>query len=256
MGAVALEAVVFDWGGTLTPWHTLEPREAWLAALGADAGSEADLGAAADRLLAAELEIWARSRDEHRSGTLAEVFAVAGVTHSDRMLDAFGSWWEPHTLIDPQAPALFDALHERGLKIGILSNTIWSRAEHERIFARDGMLDRIDAAVYTSEIAWTKPHPEAFRAALDAVGVDDPAAALFVGDRPFDDIHGAKSVGMHAVLIPHSDIPDVQKGPIEGEADAVITQLSDLLAVLDRLQLRVGGLHERNEPAPERHLRQ
>ena len=104
----------------------------------------------------------------------------------------------------------------------MLSNTIWSRAEHERIFARDGVLDRIDGAVYTSEIAWTKPHPEAFRAALDAVGVIEPGHALFVGDRPFDDIHGAKSVGMHAALIPHSDIPDSQKGPVEGEADAVV----------------------------------
>ena len=58
----------------------------------------------------------------------------------------------------------------------MLSNTVWSRAEHERIFERDGMLDLIDGAVYTSEITWTKPHPEAFRAALDAVGVTDPRA--------------------------------------------------------------------------------
>lgn len=224
-----VQAVIFDWGGTLTPWHTIDPREAWVAVAGDDA-------AAADRLLAAELAIWARSRDEHRSGTVAEIFAVAGVDPTPAMLDAFSVWWEPHTIIDPQAPALFDALHDRGLRIGILSNTVWTRAEHERIFARDGMLDRIDGAVYTSDIAWTKPHPEAFRAALDAVGVSDPGAAIFVGDRPFDDIHGAKSVGMHAVLIPHSVIPDVQKGPVVGEADAVIDQLSDLLAVVDRLR--------------------
>ena len=131
---------------------------------------------------------------------------------------------------------MFDALHARGLKIGVLSNTIWSREQHERIFARDGVLDKIDGAVYSSEIAWTKPHPEAFRAALDAVSVDDPAAAVFVGDRPFDDIHGARSAGLRAVLLPHSDIPDVQKGPVEGEADAVITQLADLLAVVDALR--------------------
>ncbi|MBE7187983.1 HAD family hydrolase, partial [Jatrophihabitans endophyticus] len=221
---MALEAVVFDWGGTLTPWHSFDPRDGWLAALADDDEREAR----ADRLLAAELQVWARSRDEQRSGTLADVFAAADVRHTDEMLAAFSRWWEPHTHLDPQAPALFDALHERGLKIGVLSNTIWTRAEHERIFARDGVLESIDGAVYTSEIPWTKPHPEAFRAALDAVGVTDPAAAVFVGDRPFDDIHGAKSAGLHAVLIPHSDIPDVQKGPVEGEADAVIDELADL----------------------------
>ena len=40
---------------------------------------------------------------------------------------------------------------------------------------------------------------------------------------------------MHAVLLPHSDIPDVQKGPVEGEADAVIQRLADLVAVVDAL---------------------
>jgi putative hydrolase of the HAD superfamily len=225
---MALAAVIFDWGGTLTPWHSLEPRGQWIAAV--------DDHELAERLAAAESEIWVRSRDEHRSGTLAEVFAVAGVEHTDEMVGAFAAWWEPHTYLDPDVPALFEALHERGLKIGVLSNTIWTRQHHEQIFARDGVLELIDGAVYTSEIPWTKPHPEAFRAALDAVGVADPAEAVFVGDRPFDDIHGAKTAGLHAVLLPHSDIPDVQKGPVVGEADAVIQRLADLVAVVDALR--------------------
>jgi putative hydrolase of the HAD superfamily len=222
---VSLQAVIFDWGGTLTPWHTVEPRAAWIAAVGDDE--------TADRLLAAEQEIWVRSRDQHRSGTMDEIFAAAGVTPTPGMHAAFHDWWQPHTYLDPQVPALFDALRERGLRIGVLSNTVWSRADHERIFARDGVLELIDGAVYSSEIPWTKPHPEAFRAALDAVGVRDPDAAVFVGDRPFDDIHGAKSAGLRAVLLPHSDIPEVQKGPVEGEADAVIGELADLVAVVD-----------------------
>ena len=94
----------------------------------------------------------------------------------------------------------------------MLSNTLWTREFHEEVFRRDGVLDLLDGAVYTSEIAWTKPHPEAFRAAMAAVGVDDPAACVFVGDRPFDDIHGAKEVGMRAVLVPHSAIPPSQHG--------------------------------------------
>jgi len=220
-----VDAVVFDWGGTLTPWHNVEPLEAWVAAVG-----DADLAA---RLLAAEQTVWVRSRDEHRSATLAEVFAAVDVEHTDEMLRSFHDWWEPHTFLDPDVPALFTGLRDRGVRIGVLSNTIWPRDEHERIFARDGVLDLIDGAVYTSEIPWTKPHPNAFRAALDAVGVEDPASAVFVGDRLFDDIHGAKSIGMRAVLVPHSDIPDTQLGPVEGEPDAVVQRLSELLAVID-----------------------
>jgi putative hydrolase of the HAD superfamily len=221
-----VDAVIFDWGGTLTPWHTLDVRAAWLATVG-------DEDAAA-RLHAAEEAIWLRSRDEHRSATLDEVFRAAGVTATEQMLAAHSAWWEPHTYLDPDAPALFAALRERGIRIGVLSNTIWTRAEHERIFDRDGVLTLIDGAVYSSEIEWTKPHPLAFKAALAAVGVARSEDAVFVGDRPFDDIHGAHSVGMRTVLIPHSAIPQVQKGPVEGEADAVIQRLGDLIGVIDR----------------------
>ena len=65
---------------------------------------------------------------------------------------------------------------------------------------------------------------------MTAVGVDDPAACVFVGDRPYDDIHGAKSAGMGAVLIPNSDVPPFE----EAIPDAVITRLSELPPLLDK----------------------
>jgi putative hydrolase of the HAD superfamily len=222
---VSVEAVVFDWGGTLTPWHTLDLAECWRA-LG--------LGdAAADRLLAAENAVWKRARETQRSGTIDEVFAAAEVRPGPAELAAYYAWWEEHTFTDPDAAPLFAALRERGIRIGVLSNTLWPRTEHERVFRRDGVADMIDAAVYTSEIEWTKPHPAAFRAALDAVGASDPGRCVFVGDRLWDDIHGAKEVGMRAVLVPHSEIPDFQLGPVEGEPDAVLQRLSDLLPLVD-----------------------
>jgi putative hydrolase of the HAD superfamily len=221
----SVEAVIFDWGGTLTPWHTVSAGDAWHAAV-----RDRELAA---RLHAAENAAWVRSRDEHRSTTLADVFAAAGVEHTDAMLAAYHEWWEPHTLIDPDVPALFAGLRERGVRIGVLSNTIWPRTEHERIFARDEVLALIDGAVYTSDIEWTKPHPEAFRAALDAVGVTVPARAVFVGDRPFDDIHGARSAGLRTILVPHSTIPTEQHGPVTGEPDAVVQRLADVLTIID-----------------------
>ncbi|HEY7045933.1 MAG TPA: HAD family hydrolase [Jatrophihabitantaceae bacterium] len=222
---MAVDAVIFDWGGTLTPWHTIDPRDSWLAASG-----DPDV---AGRLNDAENAVWMRSRDDHVSATLDSVLEAAGVDADDHFLADYHAWWEPHTLTDPDVPELFAWLRGAGIRIGILSNTIWPRAEHERIFARDEVLALIDGAVYTSEIAWTKPHAEAFRAALGAVGVADPARAVFVGDRVFDDIHGAQAVGMRAVLVPHSTVPDWQRGHTEGEPDAVIDRLADLKAVIE-----------------------
>jgi putative hydrolase of the HAD superfamily len=102
------------------------------------------------------------------------------------------------------------------------------------VFARDGLLHLIDGAVYTSETPVGKPHADAFHAALAAVGVSDPARAVFVGDRPWDDIHGAQSVGMRAILVPHSDIPEHQQVPVDVTPDAVVARLGDVLHVVRR----------------------
>ncbi len=90
---------------------------------------------------------------------------------------------------------------------------MWPRTWHDEVFRRDYVRELIGGAVYTSEIDWTKPHPE---------------ACLFVGDRPYDDVHGAKSVGMRAVLVPHSDVPPYEAA----EPDAVISRLAELQPLL------------------------
>ena len=149
-----------------------------------------------------------------------------------RSLASYALAWEPHTLTDPDVPELFRRLRAAGVKIGVLSNTMWPRSMHEQVFIRDGVLELIDGAVYSSEIEWTKPHPEAFRAAMAAVGVTDPAACVFVGDRPYDDVFGAKRAGMRAVLVPNSDVPTWP----EAEPDAVIGRLADLAPLIDAWQ--------------------
>ncbi len=102
------------------------------------------------------------------------------------------------------------------------------------VFARDGVLDLIDGAVYTSEIAHAKPHREAFRRRAGAPSASsDPAACVYVGDRPYEDVHGAQRAGMRAVLVPHSDIPADQQVPVDVVPDAVVHRLVDVLDVVD-----------------------
>ena len=110
----------------------------------------------------------------------------------------------------------------------MLSNTIWPRALHEGFFERDGVRDLIDGDVYTSEIPWTKPSPRAFRAAMDAVGVTDPARCVYVGDRLFDDIWGAQNAGLRAIHIPHSAIPPSRSATPRASPDAVVQRLSEI----------------------------
>jgi putative hydrolase of the HAD superfamily len=238
MTAPPPEAVIFDWGGTLTPWHTIDIREVWRAyareyAVGGDEAVEE----LAERLHLAEDAAWATVRDHHRSATMDDVFRAAGVEpdgeRHESALAAYQTGFEPHTWTDPQARPMLEALRARGLRLGILSNTFWSRAHHEQVLARDGILDLFDGCTFSSELRWTKPHAEAFLAAMRSVGVEDPARVVFVGDRLFDDIYGAQAVGMRAVLVPHSDIPEAQRGHTEGAPDAVVHTLAELVPVID-----------------------
>ena len=92
----------------------------------------------------------------------------------------------------------------------------------------------MDGDVYTSEVPWTKPSPLAFGAAMDAVGVSDPAACVYVGDRLFDDVWGAHNAGMRAIHVPLASIPADQVGHTEGEPDATIMSLAEVPAVVRR----------------------
>jgi putative hydrolase of the HAD superfamily len=225
---MAVKAVLLDWGGTITPWHDLDHAALWQETCAAHFPPD-QVSSVAAAIRAAEQAGWHQCETEHRSTTLDSVFSLAGVTPPAELFETYFRLWEPHTYTDPDVAPLLRTLRERGIRVGVLSNTMWPRALHERVFLRDDVLHLIDGAVYSSEIPWTKPHPEAFRAAMAAVGVTDPATCVFVGDRPYDDIFGAKSLGMRTALIPNATVPAYAGGV----PDVVITRLADLLPHLD-----------------------
>jgi putative hydrolase of the HAD superfamily len=231
---LSVDAVIFDWGGTLTAWHDIDFHAESLAlaeAVRRVPGVEPDRDAHAAQLHRAGATVWGWSRDQQRSATLDDLFAEAGLDHDPDLLTAYHEFWEPHTLTDPQVGPLWTELKARGIKIGVLSNTIWPRSWHQDWFRRDGVLDLVDGDVYTSEVPWTKPAPEAFAAAM-AVGVHDPGRCVYVGDRLFDDIWGARNAGMRAIHVPHSVIPAEQVGHSVGEPDAVAHELADIAAIV------------------------
>lgn len=223
-----VDAVIFDWGGTLTVWHDIDFHAESLALAQAVVNVDHPVEVSQARLHEANQTIWGRSRDHQQSATVADLFTEAGLEHDPDLLTAYYEFWEPHTLTDPEVGPLWEALRVDGIKVGVLSNTIWPRAWHERFFERDGVRHLIDGDVYTSEIPWTKPSPDAFRAAMDAVGVTDPARCVYVGDRLFDDVWGAQNAGLRAIHVPHSVIPVEQVGHTEGTPDAVVHRLSEI----------------------------
>lgn len=214
----AVRAVIFDWGGTITPWHRIDFEEQWnvfARHIHDDESLASDLGR---RILSAESTAWQRLRADGGSARLADILVEAGhdETHPAHAtaLAAYRTYWEPHTVSDPAVRPLWTGLKERGLAVGLLSNTIWDRDYHRALLERDGVLDLLDGDVYSSEIHVAKPHADAFRAAAAAV-------------------HGAQRAGLRAIWIPHSDIPADQQVAIDVTADAVAHELLDILDIVD-----------------------
>lgn len=230
-----VQAVVFDWGGTLTPFHTIDLEDLWRVAARILAPQRA--AALTEALLSVEREFWQRvERDGgHASTTLEDVIALAAertgvqleAALRDRAMIAHLEAWTPHTYTDPEAAPVLRALRGRGIRTGVLSNTHWPREWHERILARDRVLHLIDARVYTSELDHTKPHAEAFGAVLGRLEVE-PQNAVMVGDRPYDDVSGAQALGMRAVLLPNDQVPPAPVVP-----DGTISRLSELIPLVD-----------------------
>ncbi|HET6793513.1 MAG TPA: HAD family hydrolase [Acidimicrobiales bacterium] len=230
---MGVEAVVFDWGGTLSVWADVDVEDVWrLAARHLAPEREAELVEALVRIEARSFE---RARTDRHSTRLADLLAQAsaelGVDVAGAVLEEAAGHhldsWTPHIRHHSDARGVLTRLRAAGLRLGLLSNTHWPPGFHEHLLDRDGLAELIDRRLYTSAMDLMKPDPSVFRRALDALGVDDPGAAVFVGDRLYDDVWGAQSAGLRAVWVRNTATPTY-----EVEPDGVIDSLSELPALL------------------------
>jgi len=197
-----LQAVLFDWGDTLMRW-------AWEPEL-LSAGHVAGLRAIGREPVRSMTECF---RDAYLPllwvpGTLEEVeypslvrrlLGEEGIEVSDEELDAFleaeHAAWQPARMLASTTHALLETLRDRGLKVGLVSNALDPPHLLHRDLEQMGVAQRLDFAVFSSEVGWRKPHPEIFRRATDALAVE-PAQTLFVGDTVATDIAGASALDM------------------------------------------------------------
>jgi HAD superfamily hydrolase (TIGR01549 family) len=165
------------------------------------------------------LELDPERYDESRLAAIGELQAQRDLVHDEEVWIAFTEHivrgmgghdegaracavemvreWERHenfSLYEDALPVL-DELRRHGLRIGLVSNGQRDLDE----FAAHHALD-VDAVVGSKAHGRTKPHPSIFVAALAALEVGADEAAM-VGDSYEDDIEGARSLGMRAVLL-------------------------------------------------------
>jgi putative hydrolase of the HAD superfamily len=88
------------------------------------------------------------------------------------------------------------ALSDFGWRHVLLSNHV---PELPEIVTGLGLGRHLSAIVNSAATGYEKPHPEAFRLALERAG--RPTSAWMIGDNPVADVEGAVSVGLRAILV-------------------------------------------------------
>ncbi|MCB8980814.1 MAG: HAD family hydrolase [Ardenticatenaceae bacterium] len=123
-------------------------------------------------------------------------------------------------------------LKNEGYKTGLITNSmqpIWMREIELSAF---GILDYLDARLTSGDVGYMKPHPVIYQRALELLDVA-AEAAVFVGDRPENDIAGANQAGLTSVLI---SPPHLNRDLNGVEPHFTISKLEELLPILAQLE--------------------
>jgi putative hydrolase of the HAD superfamily len=235
-----LDAVLFDWGDTLMHWSPSDGQlEAGHAAGFAAIGREPTAGIT-DRFRDAYLSRFFAPgllEEIEYPGEVRALLAEFGVEVDDdelmRFLVAEHDVWVPASQLADTTHALLETLRERGYKLALVSNAFDPPDLLHRDLVQLGIAERLDVALFSSELGRRKPDPAIFQEALRRLDVA-PERALFVGDRLATDVAGASALGMSTcqALWFHADADE------EPEPDFRAFTQMDVLTIAERLRRR------------------
>ena len=138
----------------------------------------------------------------------------------------------------PSSVATLTALRERGLKLGVLSNT---HALELRAWPESPLAPLVDVVALSHEIGHCKPDREAYAYVLDRLGV--PAgAATYVGDGSNNELAGARAAGFAQVILAEQAAATAAPGALprlRAQADVSVTSLVDVVTLVQ--PRRAGG---------------
>jgi HAD superfamily hydrolase (TIGR01509 family) len=185
--AGAVQAVLFDLDGTLVDSNDFHVQ-AWDAAFregGHTVAVEAirgQIGKGGDMLVPALLP----HTTKHQQEALAE-----------RQGTIFKSRYRAKVKPFPGATALLQRVHDDGRQVILASSANQGDVDHYRRLL--GAERIVDATTSTDDVNTSKPAGDIFAAALAKAKVD-PAAALVIGDTPYD-VEAAAKCGIAAVAV-------------------------------------------------------
>lgn len=240
------KAIIFDMGNTLLHYGSLEDSWRQAEEAGIDAvywelvgqGHFAKLERAvfAERMFTRLVEGWRRAvagegnlrADEWLAGGLVEFKLKVPDRLLGELIALYAAPRRARLCERPGAQATLAALRGRGLRLGLISNTMWPAVFHLADLEALGLRAHLDEATFSGEVGLWKPAPELFLHVAAALGAG-AGEVVFVGDSPAEDIRGAQAAGMRAVWI---FTPEFPLGTIR--PDAQISRLEELPMLIEQ----------------------
>jgi putative hydrolase of the HAD superfamily len=123
---------------------------------------------------------------------LVDQLRITGVA-SDELLADYRTHYPEFASPSPGAVATVKALHDRGIRTGVVSNGN-VQVQNAKLDAID-LRNALDTVVISEAVGLRKPDPAIFALAIGNLGLA-AHEALFVGDNPAVDIVGAAAAGL------------------------------------------------------------
>jgi putative hydrolase of the HAD superfamily len=235
------EAVLFDLGDTLVHFETWRPARFLKAGTQPAYDRLCELGfsppafavySRAIRRSFIRSFIWSRLR--RREVRLADIFhrrhlAMGLPVDREHMTDLIERCISPFRKLfeaDPEAIPMLRELQQAGLKLGIVSNTMFPSYAIDDVLLHDGLLEWFPVRVYSSDVGYMKPDRRIFDIAVQRMRIQ-PSRTLFVGDRVSKDVRGAARVGMKTALVCRNG----RSGGGRPRPDYLIRRLAELPAI-------------------------
>jgi putative hydrolase of the HAD superfamily len=244
-----LRAVIFDLGGTL-----MYERAAWDGIIAQadealtnylrEQGMELNLSTF-PREFRKRLDRYFRKREKDLLETtyafvLREVLTDKGYADIPEelvrsALDRLFAITQTNWALEEDTLPTLQKLEADGYRLGLISNA-GDDQDVQQLARRFDIARYFDFLLTSAACSYRKPHPRIFELALSN-WYFLPSEAVMVGDNLDADIRGAKNAGLYAVWL--SRRAGLQNGDtLPLQADASLSTLSELPALLDRLQVQ------------------
>ncbi len=250
-----VRGVIFDMGGTILDYGGAGGwRRAWqmasdnVYAILAPAGVQVEPAVLSATMMSVEMRLWNGALAGDGAPTIAqelhETFLELEIPLDPVLLaasaEAYGRGLQQACEVYSDSESTLQDLRSKGMKIGLISNTVVPGTVHIHDLRRFGLLPYLDDLIFSSDARMWKPDPAIFRRSMAnlRLGPDD---CVFVGDRMIDDVWGAQRAKMRGILkYRDSADQDYVEGKRRGiEPDATIHNLAELTPLLVSLNGRL-----------------